>query len=298
MRHVDRRHRRRLVRHRPEDSTVADKVGFALFPNKEGVDNHGNWLWSWNLAIPASSKNAEAAKTFIELGDLDKAYTALVAEQGGLGRRRLRAPAPRSTRTPTTRPPPPSPARRSAAMNAADITKPTVDPVPYTGGQFVAIPEFQSIGTTVGQLFSAVIAGQSSVDDALAQAQSVTEREMKPRRILERSSQRLSRPASSGRPLSHPAVVRGPPEHRGRRHGHPTDPEHRPPDAAAVDRRAAALDDRAAGDDGLLLVPLLQPAEPRGRRLGRVRELQLLPDRPGVLAGDPQHALHRARRAR
>ncbi len=64
-------------------------------------------------------------------------------------------------------------------MDAADITKPTVQPVPYTGGQFVAIPEFQSIGTTVGQLFSAVLAGQSSVDDALAQAQSSTEREMR-----------------------------------------------------------------------------------------------------------------------
>jgi sorbitol/mannitol transport system substrate-binding protein len=50
--------------------------------------------------------------------------------------------------------------------------------VPYTGGQFVAIPEFQAIGTNVGQLFSAVVAGQSSVDDALAQAQSATKREM------------------------------------------------------------------------------------------------------------------------
>ena len=64
------------------------------------------------------------------------------------------------------------------AINAADITKPTVKPVPYTGGQFVAIPEFQGLGTTVGQLFSAALAGQSSVDDALAQAQSVATREM------------------------------------------------------------------------------------------------------------------------
>jgi sorbitol/mannitol transport system substrate-binding protein len=161
----------------PKDSTVADKVGFALFPNKAGVDNHGNWLWSWNLAIPASSKNAEAAKTFIAWAT-SKDYANLVASKEGW------AAAPPGTRTslyesadyqaaapfagPTLR-----------AMDAADITKPTVDPVPYTGGQFVAIPEFQSIGTTVGQLFSAVIAGQSSVDDALAQAQSVTNREMK-----------------------------------------------------------------------------------------------------------------------
>lgn len=53
-----------------------------------------------------------------------------------------------------------------------------MQPVPYTGGQFVAIPEFQGIGTSVGQIFSAVVAGQSSVDDALAQAQSVATREM------------------------------------------------------------------------------------------------------------------------
>jgi sorbitol/mannitol transport system substrate-binding protein len=64
------------------------------------------------------------------------------------------------------------------AMNAANTAKPTVKPVPYTGGQFVAIPEFQGLGTTVGQLFSAALAGQSSVDDALKQAQDVSTREM------------------------------------------------------------------------------------------------------------------------
>ena len=53
-----------------------------------------------------------------------------------------------------------------------------MQPVPYTGGQFVSIPEFQNIGTQVGQLFAAVVAGQSTVDDALAQAQSVATREM------------------------------------------------------------------------------------------------------------------------
>ena len=160
----------------PNDSTVADKVGYALFPSKEGIDNHGNWLWSWNLAIPASSKNAEAAQKFIAWAT-SKEYTALVASKEGW------ANVPPGTRTslyeneeykkaaPFAEP-------TLAAMNAADITKPTVKPVPYTGGQFVAIPEFQAIGTNVGQLFSAVIAGQSTVDDALAQAQSATVRDM------------------------------------------------------------------------------------------------------------------------
>jgi sorbitol/mannitol transport system substrate-binding protein len=161
----------------PKNSMVADKVGYAIFPNKEGVDNHGNWLWSWNLAIPKSSKNAEAAKTFITWAT-DKAYTQLVAGKEGW------ANVPPGTRTSLYENPSYLEAAAFAdetksAMDAADITKPTVKPVPYTGGQFVAIPEFQSIGTTVGQLFSAVVAGQSSVDDALSQAQSVTEREMR-----------------------------------------------------------------------------------------------------------------------
>ena len=161
----------------PKNSTVADKVGYALFPSKEGVNNHGNWLWSWNLAVPASSKKSDAAQKFIAWAT-SKDYIQLVQSKEGW------AAVPPGTRTslynneeykkaaafaePTL-----------AAMQAADITKPTVKPVPYTGGQFVAIPEFQAIGTNVGQLFSAVIAGQSTVDDALAQAQSATTREMK-----------------------------------------------------------------------------------------------------------------------
>ncbi|TPE45676.1 ABC transporter substrate-binding protein [Amaricoccus solimangrovi] len=161
----------------PKNSTVADKVGFVIFPTKEGLSNHGNWLWNWNLAIPASSKNQADAKTFIEWAT-SKDYTALVASKEGW------ANVPPGTRTSLYENPEylkaaPFAAPTKAAMDAADTTKPTVDEVPYTGGQFVAIPEFQSIGTTVGQLFASALAGQSSVDDALAQAQSTTQREMR-----------------------------------------------------------------------------------------------------------------------
>ena len=54
----------------------------------------------------------------------------------------------------------------------------TIKPVPYTGGQFVSIPEFHGIGTAVGQQFSAALAGQKSVADALKAAQDLTTREM------------------------------------------------------------------------------------------------------------------------
>ena len=64
------------------------------------------------------------------------------------------------------------------SINSADPTNPAVDPVPYVGVQFVAIPEFQGIATAVGQQFSAALAGTVTAEEALANAQSLTVREM------------------------------------------------------------------------------------------------------------------------
>ncbi len=159
----------------PDDSTVADKVGFALAPDN-GLGKRGNWLWAWSLAIPASSQNAEAAESFINWAT-DKDYLALVASNDGW------ANVPPGTRTSLYENPEYQAAAPFAKMtldsiNAADPANPTVDPVPYTGVQFVAIPEFAGIATNVGQLFSAALAGQMSADDALAQAQDATLRDM------------------------------------------------------------------------------------------------------------------------
>ncbi len=66
----------------------------------------------------------------------------------------------------------------SSSPSQNDPAHPTVKPVPYVGIQFVAIPEFQAIGTAVGQQFSGALAGSSSVDDALAAAQNIAMREM------------------------------------------------------------------------------------------------------------------------
>ena len=159
----------------PNDSTVADKVGYALAPDT-GLGKRGNWLWAWSLAVPAGTKNADDAQTFVSWAT-SKAYLELVAEKEGW------ANVPPGTRTSLYENPKYQEAAPFAKMtlesiNAADPNNPTVKPVPYVGVQFVAIPEFQGLGTTVGQLFSAALAGQMSVDDALAQAQSVATREM------------------------------------------------------------------------------------------------------------------------
>jgi sorbitol/mannitol transport system substrate-binding protein len=159
----------------PKESQVADKVGFALAPDR-GLGKRGNWLWAWSLAIPAGTQKADAASKFIAWAT-SKGYTELVASKEGW------ANVPPGTRTSLYANPEYQAAAPFAKMtldsiNAADPTKPTVKPVPYTGVQFVAIPEFQGLGTAVGQQFSAALAGQASVDDALAAAQALAEREM------------------------------------------------------------------------------------------------------------------------
>src|SRR5258705_3519329 len=65
----------------PKDSRVADKVGFALAPNA-GLGKNANWLWAWNLAIPAGSKKVAAAEKFIAWAT-NKDYTKLVAGKKG-----------------------------------------------------------------------------------------------------------------------------------------------------------------------------------------------------------------------
>ncbi|TRW98836.1 sugar ABC transporter substrate-binding protein [Paracoccus sp. M683] len=160
----------------PANSTVADKVGFAQFPNKEGVDNHGNWLWAWSLAIPSSSDAPDAAKKFVAWAT-SKEYTAQVAEAQGW---RAAPPGTRTSLYENTdyQAEAPFAAMTLTAINGANTQKSSVQDIPYTGGQFVAIPEFQGIGTAVGQQFSAALAGQMSAADALAGAQANTTREM------------------------------------------------------------------------------------------------------------------------
>jgi sorbitol/mannitol transport system substrate-binding protein len=159
----------------PKDSKVADKVGFALAPDN-GLGKRGNWLWAWSLAIPAGSQKTEAAQKFVSWAT-SKGYLELVAAKEGW------ANVPPGTRTSLYTNPEylkaaPFAQKTLDSINSADPTHPTVKPVPYVGVQFVAIPEFQGIGTTVGQLFSAALAGETTVDEALAAAQDVTTREM------------------------------------------------------------------------------------------------------------------------
>jgi sorbitol/mannitol transport system substrate-binding protein len=159
----------------PKESKVADKVGFALAPNT-GLGKNANWLWAWSLAVPAGSQKVAAAKKFIAWAT-SRHYLELVASKEGW------ANVPPGTRkslyeNPEYQKAAPFARLTLASINSADPAHPTVKPVPYVGIQFVAIPEFQAMGTAVGQQFSGALAGSGSVDDALAAAQNIAMREM------------------------------------------------------------------------------------------------------------------------
>ncbi len=154
----------------PADSTVADKVGFALAPDT-GLGKRGNWLWAWALAIPAGTNKEAEAKQFIEWAT-SKDYIELVAANEGW------ANVPPGARTSLYENPNyasvPFAEMTLKSILSADPINPTIDPVPYVGVQFVAIPEFAGIATEVGQEFSAALAGQQTAEEALAKAQALT----------------------------------------------------------------------------------------------------------------------------
>jgi sorbitol/mannitol transport system substrate-binding protein len=156
----------------PTASTVVGKVGYALAPTVE-KDNSG-WLYTWSLGIPVSSDKKDAAWKFISWMT-DKDYIRLVGDELGWER------VPPGSRLSTYQIPEYQQVSKAYAqltldsIDGATPLKPTVQPVPYTGVQFLGIPEFQDLGTRVSQQISAAIAGQKSVAEALQQSQEYAE---------------------------------------------------------------------------------------------------------------------------
>ncbi len=153
-----------------DDSTVADSVGFALAPDN-GMGVRSNWLWAWALAIPAGTQQQDEAKQFIEWAT-GTGYIEMVAANEGWanvppGARTSLYENPNYTAVPFAQ-------MTLDSILSADPNNSTVDPSPYVGVQFAAIPEFAGIATEVSQEFSAAYAGQQTVEEALAKAQALT----------------------------------------------------------------------------------------------------------------------------
>jgi sorbitol/mannitol transport system substrate-binding protein len=159
-----------------KQSKVADKVAFAQGPYS-ATQKGANWLWAWALAVPAGTKNADAAQKFVTWAT-SKDYVNLVAKEKGW------ASVPTGTRKSTYAnaefmKAAVFAAAEKKAIDSANPNDSTLLKSPYVGVQFAAIPEFQAIGLAVGQQMSAALAGKMSVDEALKTAQTAADREMR-----------------------------------------------------------------------------------------------------------------------
>jgi sorbitol/mannitol transport system substrate-binding protein len=152
---------------------LVGKIGYLPAPIAEKPNS--GWLYTWALGIPKAAKNPDAAWKFISWMT-SKDYMKLVGEKLGWAR----VPPGSRTSTYTDLPQYEAISKSYGPLTLQSITnaspnKPTVQPVPYTGVQFVGIPEFQDLGTRVSQQISAAIAGQQSVDAAMDQSQKYAE---------------------------------------------------------------------------------------------------------------------------
>ena len=158
----------------PKQAKFPDQVGFALAPDT-GNGNRGNWLWAWSLAIPAGTQKADAAQKFVGWAT-SKHYTELVAAKEGW------ANVPPGTRTSLYANPEyakvPFAKMTLDAILSVNSAQPSSQPTPYSGAQWIAIPEFADLGTTVSQIFAAALSGEKTVDEALVEAQDASTRVM------------------------------------------------------------------------------------------------------------------------
>jgi sorbitol/mannitol transport system substrate-binding protein len=149
--------------------SVAATTGYAFAPVNKTQSS--GWLWTWALGIPQGTSNAGAAWKFVSWAT-SKQYDTLVGQKYGW------AAVPPGTRTSLY-----SNASYLAAAQAfapitiqsidgTDPNHPTLNPVPYVGVQYVDIPQFESLGVTVGQQIAGAIAGTESVSQALSTSQS------------------------------------------------------------------------------------------------------------------------------
>jgi sorbitol/mannitol transport system substrate-binding protein len=155
------------------DSKVKGKNGYALAPVKK--TKASGWLWSWALAIPRESPDTATAWKYISWATGPGYIKAAGSRISGGW-----AAIPPGTRFSTYRISQYKAAAKAfaaqtlAAMKAAPINNPGTTKRPGVPGvQYVGIPEFQDVGNQCTEQFSSVIAGRTSIDDALEACQEI-----------------------------------------------------------------------------------------------------------------------------
>jgi len=154
----------------PSQSKVAGQMGYAYAPTAV-TTNGSRWLWAWSLDMIKSSRNKDAAFQFMTWATSSQ-YLTLAGKTFGW------ASVPPGTRTSIYQNPDYQKAAPFAqvtldSINTATPDHPTLNPVPYHGVQYVGIPQFESVGQSISDLMSAIVAKKITVSQALQQSDQI-----------------------------------------------------------------------------------------------------------------------------
>ena len=157
-----------------DDSKVQGKVGYVMAPTQKLKSNTA-WLWNWAMGINPKSSDAKKAAAFdFMLWATSKDYIKKTIELDPTA-----ASTPPASRSSTYELPvyakAPYATMTLKTLEGMDFTKPTLEPVPYVGLQYIAIPEFANAGTKMTEYLADYVVDKISLDEAIEKTQAVFE---------------------------------------------------------------------------------------------------------------------------
>jgi len=157
-----------------DDSKIQGKVGYVMAPTQKLKSNTA-WLWNWAMGINPKSSDAKKAAAFdFMLWATSKEYIQKTIELDPTA-----ASTPPASRSSTYELPvyakAPYATMTLKTLEGMDFTKPTLEPVPYVGLQYIAIPEFADAGTKMTEYLADYVVDKISLDDAIRKTQAVFE---------------------------------------------------------------------------------------------------------------------------
>ena len=149
-----------------EGSAVKGKVGYVMAPHQK-MKTNTSWLWNWSMGInPKSSDDKKTAVFDFMLWATSKEFVKLTTEIDPTG-----SSTPPASRSSTymldAYKDAPYAAATLKTLESTDFTKPTLEPVPYVGLQYVAMPEFADWGTKMTEYLAAYVTDKMTLDEAI-----------------------------------------------------------------------------------------------------------------------------------
>lgn len=153
-----------------EGSAVRGKVGYVMPPHQK-MKTNTSWLWNWAMGINPKSSDVKKQAVFdFMLWATSKDLIKMTVELDPTG-----ASTPPASRASTYKLPvyakTPYAAMTLKTLESTDFTKPTLEPVPYVGLQYIAIPEFADAGTKMTEYLADYVVDKISLDEAISKTQ-------------------------------------------------------------------------------------------------------------------------------